>query len=197
MVRNEDKIQARKKQIVDALKVRLNSDVYSRITVQDIAQQSGFSKGGVLHYFPSKEDIYFALIEDIFSEIDRAHQQVIQMGLKSHSTTSLSALVGVENFILDKTNVRVIINLILYAFEDEKVLSLIRGHISRIRAFYSDIRRGRQGAAVTAMAGELNDDQVSRIVQTIMIFVGVLEFIDPVETDHIEMTRFVTSLLRS
>ena len=66
MVRNEDKIQARKKQIVDALKVRLSSDVYSRITVQDIAQQSGFSKGGVLHYFPSKEDIYFALIEDIF-----------------------------------------------------------------------------------------------------------------------------------
>jgi AcrR family transcriptional regulator len=113
MVRNEDKIQARKKQIIDALKVRLSSDVYSRITVQDIAQESGFSKGGVLHYFPSKEDIYFALIEDIFSEIDRAHQEVVRMDLKAHSTTSLSALVGVENFILDKTNVRVMINLIL------------------------------------------------------------------------------------
>jgi hypothetical protein len=118
------------------------------------------------------------------------------MDLKAHSTTSLSALVGVENFILDKTNVRVIINLILYAFEDEKVLSLIKGHISRIRAFYSDIRRGRQGSGSAAMMGELNDDQVARIVQTIMIFAGVLEFIDPVETDHIEMTRFVTSLLR-
>jgi hypothetical protein len=54
MVRNEDKIQARKKQIIDALKVRLSSDVYSRITVQDIAQESVFPRAESFIISPRK-----------------------------------------------------------------------------------------------------------------------------------------------
>ena len=62
MVKKEEKILKKKKIIIDALKVRLRNDVYSKITVQDIADEAGFSKGGVLHYFSTKEDIYLALI---------------------------------------------------------------------------------------------------------------------------------------
>ena len=49
MVTKEDKVQKKKKIIVDSLKSCLRKNVYSKITVQDIADESGFSKGGVLH----------------------------------------------------------------------------------------------------------------------------------------------------
>ncbi|PKL35496.1 MAG: hypothetical protein CVV44_22100 [Spirochaetae bacterium HGW-Spirochaetae-1] len=197
MVKKEDKIQKKKKIIIDALKVRLRNDVYSKITVQDIADEAGFSKGGVLHYFATKEDIYLSLIEDIFNEFDVAHRQILQMGLEADSMAPMSALVGVENFILDKTNIRIIINLILYAFEDEKILKILKTYISRLRIFYDNIIINDRKSVPTRRRSDLDVKYLSRIVQTIVIFIGILESIDPIELDHVEIVKYVTSLLKA
>jgi len=197
MVKKEDKILKKKKIIIDALKVRLRNDVYSKITVQDIADEAGFSKGGVLHYFATKEDIYLSLIEDIFNDFDVAHRQILQMGLEADSMAPMSALVGVENFILDKTNIRIIINLILYAFEDEKILKIMKTYISRLRIFYDNIIINDRKSVPTRRRSDLDVKYLSRIVQTIVIFIGILESIDPIELDHVEIVKYVTSLLKA
>jgi len=197
MVKKEDKIQKKKKIIIDALKVRLRNDVYSKITVQDIADEAGFSKGGVLHYFATKEDIYLSLIEDIFNEFDVAHRQILQMGLETDSMAPMSALVGVENFILDKTNIRIIINLILYAFEDEKIMKILKTYISRLRGFYDNIIITDRKSVPSRRRSDLDVKYLSRIVQTIVIFIGILESIDPIELDHVEIVKYVTSLLKA
>ncbi len=196
MVRKEDKILKKKKIIIDALKVRLRNDVYSKITVQDIADEAGFSKGGVLHYFSTKEDIYLALIEDIFSEFDKAHRQVLKMDVQSGSKAPLSALVGVESFIMDKTNIRIVINLLLYAFEDEKIMNIMKDYISRLRLFYDNIILEDRDQDHNRRRSDLDLKYVSRIVQTIVIFIGILESIDPIEIDHVEIVKYVTSMLR-
>ena len=197
MVKKEDKILKKKKIIVDALKVRLRNDVYSKITVQDIADEAGFSKGGVLHYFSTKEDIYLALINDIFTEFDSAHREVLKMGLEAGSKAPMSALVGVESFIMDKTNIRIIINLLLYAFEEEKIMNIKKEYSSRLRTFYDTIITEDRNEDHNRRKSDLDIMHLSRIVQTIVIFIGILESIDPIEVDYVEIIKFVTAMLRA
>jgi len=197
MVRKEDKVLKKKKIIIDALKARLENDVYSKITVQDIADEAGFSKGGVLHYFSTKEDIYLGLIEDIFSEFDEAHRDVLEMGIKTDSMAPMSALVGVENFILDKTNIRIIINLILYAFEDEKIMNILKSYITRLRGFYDNVIIEHRKTVPSRRRSDLEVKYLSRIAQTVVLFIGLLESIDPIDLDHVEIVKYVTSLLKA
>lgn len=200
-VPKEEKAKKKKKIIIEALKRLLDKDVYSRITVQEIADEAGFSKGGVLHYFPTKEDIYLELIEEIFTEFVEAHSSILEWELATDEVAPISALVGAENFIIDKRNIKIIINIILYAFEDEKIMKIISKYIRLHRNFYDNIITDlAKGAEVQGRKKSgLSSKYLSRITQTIVLFVGLLESIDPSdqgEMDYLEIVKFVTSLLR-
>ena len=203
MVNKEEKIKKKKKIIVDALKRRLEYDVYSKITVQDIADEADFSKGGVLHYFQTKEDIYLDLIEIIFNEIESIHASILDWNYESNLMVSISALVGVENFILDKKNIKIIINLLLYAFEDDKIMSIMQKFIRRHRLFYENIINNvdkKKNISEESEKGSLDPGigkvNLSRMIQVIVLFSGLLESVDPIGIDHIEIVKFVTKLMK-
>jgi AcrR family transcriptional regulator len=185
MIKKEEKIRKKKKIILDALKRCLDRDVYSKITVQDIADEAGFSKGGVLHYFSNKEDIYLALVEDIFHEFEEAYVSMAPM----------SALVGVENFIADKTNIRIMINLFLYAFEEEKIMNQIKLYINKLRYFYLNIIP-RGDDLNHRRKSDLEPKYLARIAQTVVLFLGLMETIDPIEIDNLEIIKYITTLLK-
>lgn len=193
----EEKVKQKKKQIIEGLKRCLDRDVYSRITVQDIADESGFSKGGVLHYFPTKEDIYLELIQDIFQELEHIHMKILEEGLKETEVAPhLSALVGVESFILDKTNIKIIINVMLYAFEDEKIKDLINEFLVKHRLFYKSVIKDVKKDGPTRRKSDIDAGSIARIVQTIVLFIGILENIDNTKIDHYEIVKFVSTVLK-
>lgn len=55
--------------IIDALQQLLESKEMESITVSEIARTAGIGKGSVYYYFPSKVDIYEALIERNYKQI--------------------------------------------------------------------------------------------------------------------------------
>jgi AcrR family transcriptional regulator len=195
----EEKARKKKKLIIEALKRLLDKDVYSRITVQQIAEESGFSKGGVHHYFASKEDIYLELIEEIFTEFVKAHSSLLEMELAAEDVAPISALVGAENFILNKSNIKIIINIILYAFEDEKIMKIVGNYFRMHRTFYDGVISRLTHEGRSRRKSDLSPRYLSRIAQTVVLFIGLLESIDPsepTEMDYIEIVKFVTSLLK-
>ena len=195
----EDKFKKKKAIITSALKRLLDKDVYSRITIQEIADESGFSKGGVLHYFPTKEDIYLELIDEIFTEFAATHNSILEWELRTEKVAPISALVGAENFIIDKRNIKILINLILYSFEEEKIMKIIRRYIRMHRDFYDNIISELENNDPNRRKYDLSSKYLSRITQSIVLFFGLLESIDPSgpgEIDHLEIVKFVTSLLR-
>lgn len=198
-VPKEEKIKKKKQIIVDALKRLLDRDVYSRITVQSIADEAGFSKGGILHYFPTKEDVYLELIDGIFSDFVKSHNAILEWNLGSDEMAPMSALIGAENFIIDRRNVKIIINLILYAFEEEKFMKIIQRYIRMHRNFYDGIISDATKGHHSRRKSDLNPRYLSRIAQAIVLFIGLLESIDPSdpsEADYLEIVKFVTSLLK-
>lgn len=69
-VRNTEKEEKRKLQIGIAAYEVIASKGYNSFTIEDIANAAGLSKGGVLHYFKSKEDILIYLLEQIYMRIE-------------------------------------------------------------------------------------------------------------------------------
>ncbi len=196
MISKEDKVKRKKKVITDALMRCLDKDVYSKITVQDIADEAGFSKGGILHYFPAKEDIYLDLIRDIFREFERSHREILDFNLKTEEMAPLSALLGVESFFLNKTNLRIIVNLLLYSFEEEKIRTVLREFISKHNIFYSNIISVTRKNINLKRKSDIDIKVLSRIAQSIVVSIGILESIDPTDIDYVEILKFVTSILK-
>ncbi len=69
-VRNAEKEEKRKLQIGIAAYEVIAGKGYNSFTIEDIANAAGLSKGGVLHYFKSKEDILIYLLEQIYMRIE-------------------------------------------------------------------------------------------------------------------------------
>ncbi len=69
--RNPEKEEKRKTQIIQAAYDVIASKGYNNFTIDDIAYQAGLSKGGVLHYFKTKDDILIHLLEEIYTLIEK------------------------------------------------------------------------------------------------------------------------------
>lgn len=46
-------------------------------TLDSVVERAGSSKGGALHYFPNKDDLFYAILEWVLSELDRSLEDVI------------------------------------------------------------------------------------------------------------------------
>jgi AcrR family transcriptional regulator len=69
--RESEKEEHRKNQIIQAAFAVIATNGYNNFTIEDIANQAGLSKGGVLHYFKTKEDILIYLLERGHVDVER------------------------------------------------------------------------------------------------------------------------------
>ncbi|NMB65263.1 MAG: TetR/AcrR family transcriptional regulator [Spirochaetes bacterium] len=192
----QEKIQKKKAIILEALKRLLQNDVYSRITVQSVADEAGFSKGGLLHYFPTKEEMYIEFMEYLFNEINNDHRNVLKGNLHSKAKASISAMYGVERFFLDPGTAKIFINLVLYAYEDEKIMIRLKEFIRRHLELYKTIINEAREDLPQRRKTDLDAEFHARIAQIIVICSGLFESIDPLPMDSFNLMRYIISLFR-
>jgi len=191
----EDKVKARKRRVTSALKVLLQKHVYSQISIQEIADEAGYSKGGVLHYFPTKDDIYIELINDMYTELDYNHRRILKIDLKSEEMAPISSLLGVESFVLDRANIIILINIILYSFENETLRLMMNKFFENHRLFYENIIKENTKNEINPDG--LDDKTAARIIQAVVFFIGLIEEFDPIDLDYTKIVKYVSNLLRS
>lgn len=61
--------EIRKKQILDAALLTISRNGYAKATMADIAKAAGLSKGGLAHYFKSKNDLFKSAFKEFFNRI--------------------------------------------------------------------------------------------------------------------------------
>jgi AcrR family transcriptional regulator len=193
---NINKKDKKKLLIIKALKDLLANNVYSRISIEDIAREAGLSKGGLRHYFPTKEDLYLELIEDFFNEIQSKNIDVLQgIEFESKDRAFLSTLYGIETFLVDKKNIRIFINIIQYGFEDSKIMSAIRNFLRKHLNLYKDIANDMYKQ--NNSSNNIDKEFIGRISQIILLFTGLIEFIDPINIETSEVIKHLLKLLDS
>ncbi len=189
----EEKIREKKKLIIEALKRLLEKEVYSQISIEDVAEEAGLSKGGLRHYFPTKEELYVELIEDFFNQIEKDNIGIIK-DLDNSDKAFISTLYGVEKFLLDKKNIRILINMILYGFEDEKIMALIQKFMRNHLSLYENIIINNYKDETVP---DPRDTQFTgRITQIILLCAGLLESIDPIQMDTPRLIEFVLEVFK-
>jgi len=185
---NEQKSIEKKRHILESLKNLLENKVYSQISMEDVAAEAGLSKGGLRHYFPTKEELHMALIEDFFHQIEEDLVFVMQ-GIDSDDKAFVSTLFGVERFMLQKRNIKLLINIILYGFEDPKILAVIqsflRNQLKTIETIISDSAENKD---------ESNIQFYGRITQIILLCAGLMESLDPIKMDSVRVVEFLLKL---
>jgi AcrR family transcriptional regulator len=191
---NPDKIERKKRHLIESLKRCLERDVYSRISLEDVAKEANLSKGGLRHYFPTREGLYTALIEDFFNQIQRDHIEVMRgLDLDIDDRAFVSTLFGLEKFLLDKKNIRILINIILYGFEDEKIMQIIKQFIRNHLDLYIDIIKDIKPDHKTDDEGL---QYIGRITQIILLCAGLLESIDPLPIDTAQLIKFILNIYK-
>ncbi len=193
-MKKELKVIKKKKHIIEALKRCLEQDVYSQVSLEDVAKEAGFSKGGLRHYFPTREELYVALIENFFNQIQRDQIGVVQgLDLDKNDKALITTLFGIEKFLLDKKNMRILINIILYGFEDDKIREIIKKFIrNHLNLYSTTIRDLKSGMEVQESEAQF----IGRITQVILLFAGILEYIDPISVDTPKLIEFILTLYK-
>ena len=106
-------------------------------------------------------------------------------------------MLGVEQFLLDTSNVRIMLNLMLYAFEEDQIMEIIRHFFTRHLEFYHTvIRKIRIDSAGDNAGKEPETRYISRLIQVVILFIGVIEIMDPSDLDALEISRSITTLIR-
>jgi AcrR family transcriptional regulator len=193
-MKKELKVIKKKKHIIEALKRCLEQDVYSQVSLEDVAKEAGFSKGGLRHYFPTREELYVALIESFFNQIQRDQIGVVQgLDLDKNDKALITTLFGIEKFLLDKKNMRILINIILYGFEDEKIREIIKKFIrNHLNLYSTTIKDLTSGSEVVESEAQF----IGRITQVILLFAGILEYIDPINVDTPKLIEFILKMYK-
>ena len=189
----ELKLKEKKKHIIEALKSLLGREVYSQISIEDVAKEAGLSKGGLRHYFPTKEELYVELIEDFFNQIMNDNIGIIQ-DLDHNDQALVSTLYDIEKFLRDKKNIRILINIILYGFEDEKIMAMIQKFIRNHLSMYEEIILNSRGKERSSSPEDLQF--IGRITQIILLCAGLFESIDPIQMETPRLIEYILRLFK-
>jgi AcrR family transcriptional regulator len=99
MTPREELRSRRENQITRAAYEIIAKNGYENITVQDIADHAGFSKGIVYYYFKSKDDVMVSLFDSVIAVIDNRFAEV-----RRHSPEPRRQLENVIKISLDIVN---------------------------------------------------------------------------------------------
>ncbi len=190
----EEIILIKKKHILNSLKVLLEKYSYSYVSMQDVANEGGISKGGLRYYFPTKESLFLGLLEDFFQEIQDDHIRMINMQDGSGDKVVLSTLFNIESFVLNQKNIKIFINLILYGLENPKMMEPISSFFRKHLQMYKKLISQAKTDLPPIDKREFDTDFLARITQIIFLSAGLLETIDPIGMDPAKLARYVLSL---
>ena len=190
----EENITIKRKHILNSLKILLEKYSYSYISMQDVANEGGISKGGLRYYFPTKESLFLGLLEDFFEEIEDDHIKMINMQDGSGDKAVLSTLFNIESFVLNQKNIKIFINLILYGLEYPKMMEPVSSFFRKHLQMYKKLVVQAKTDLPVIDKKEFDMDFLARITQIIFLSAGLLETIDPIGMDPAKLARYVLSL---
>jgi len=86
LVKDEDLVRAKRRQIVDAAVELFCRKGYHQTTTREIARQAGFSIGTLYEYIASKEDVLYLVCEAIHTEMEIQLREGVREGATGRET---------------------------------------------------------------------------------------------------------------
>jgi AcrR family transcriptional regulator len=104
------------------------------ITLDSVVARAGSSKGGALHYFPTKDDLLYAILEWVLSELDRTLDDVVENQETARRQLSSELEVLFHSAEVNRKLYLVLLDFVTVAARSERFRSLLA-------RFYESCRR--------------------------------------------------------
>ncbi len=101
-VKNQDLVQRRRRQIVDAAVGLFIQNGFHKTTTRQIAAAAGFSIGSLYEYVASKEDVLYLVCDAIHAEMERGMADAMQR--VSGEDNPLAAVIRAYLLVCDRMN---------------------------------------------------------------------------------------------
>jgi AcrR family transcriptional regulator len=101
-VKNQDLVQRRRRQIVDAAVELFIQNGFHKTTTRQIAAAAGFSIGSLYEYVASKEDILYLVCDAIHAEMERGMAEALQRA--SREDNPLAEVIRAYLLVCDRMN---------------------------------------------------------------------------------------------
>jgi AcrR family transcriptional regulator len=192
---DKEKLALKRKNILNALVRLLERYSYSYISMQDVACEAKISKGGLRYHFPTKESLFLGLLDDFFYDIETAHLKIVDAHEGGRDRAVLSTMYNIESFVLNKKNIKVFINLILYALEVPAMSAPVRNFFRQHFDMYEKVIQKAKPDLPHIDRSEFDEKFILRIIQVIIFSAGLFEAVDPTGMKPAGLARYVMSLL--
>ena len=131
MTRVVKKPEERRRELISAARELYEAGSYKQVTMQDLMDKLGIAKGTIYHYFPSREALFEAVVEDIIEE-DLERRRALVAEAPGTALEKLRALLtagsladqhpGILDDLHDAANVGMHTRLLAVAVERQAVL---------------------------------------------------------------------------
>ncbi len=75
--RTKEEAQQTREAIIEAAEIVFHRKGVSATSLNDIANEAGFTRGAVYWHFRNKHDIFLAIVDDLMASMDVFHQQIV------------------------------------------------------------------------------------------------------------------------
>ena len=185
------KSDLRKQHIIETFRNCLSNDVYSNISIEDVAKKASISKGGLRHHYPTKESLYQGVIEEFFTEFTEQISTVTE-DLDVYDMQVVTTLFNFEKMLKSRENMRFMLNILQISFEDEMILKLVQkfliDHLNLIEGIFENKNIIEKNTKLNKTKG--------RIIQSILLTMGIFETIAPIGIDENASLQHIVNMIR-
>jgi AcrR family transcriptional regulator len=153
---------------------------YDAVSVAEICQLAGVSKGAFYHHFNSKESLFLELLDRWLSDLD---QQLMSSGWVEISIQQgVDRLTALSSMVFQEAGdrYRIVLEFFHQAIRDPKIWQATIAHLRRYQDFFSQLIRSgiEQG-----MLKPVDPDHVGRMALSLGIGILLQSLLDPTYTE--------------
>jgi AcrR family transcriptional regulator len=173
--------------IMDAAVQLFSRTGYEAASVNDICGSAGVSKGAFYHHFPSKQQLFLAIIEDWLKAVDA--QLFSQTGDAGTVPQSLNRMAKMLGFVFEAASgqLPMFMEFLVQASRDQAVWDATIAPYRRYQGLFTDLIEKGQGEG--SIRPEVNAQTTSWVLISLAVGILLQGVIDPNMADWNEVTR--------
>lgn len=141
----------------------LSKKGFAHLSIDDIAKEAGYSKGGILHYFKSKEEIMLEAINTLIRNLMDGLIYKKEPGIGPREEIRMKLIWILQESVNNKVQTKVILDFLAQASNDDKIREIMIDYNNNILKYmYSVIEKGQH-------AGQFKDDVNPAFISTIIV----------------------------
>ncbi|MFI7412740.1 TetR/AcrR family transcriptional regulator [Streptomyces sp. NPDC049627] len=182
---SQEHLDARRRQILDGAAICFARNGFHATSMQDVLKEVDLSAGAVYRYFKGKEELIGAIVAEVLGSVRAAFEEAARQSPPPPPDELVAAVLGKtlaarESLVVDGRPAfpRLIVQVWAETLRNDQLAAVLREGYGSVRAAWSKIVEGYQGAGM--MRTDVEPDHVARtMISAVLGFLAQQSLFEP------------------